>query len=242
VVVPWYVWPFVGLGLFGRRRDPHGELLVAVPVVLTSVAIARIVAADPRTQLFIVPLVLLFAARGIHRLGDGADGALAPDRLRPGFARRAVFAIVVAVFFATSLRWMYMGATLGSPHHLVGAANREVGSALQRRVPPDEPVMSWHPAIAIYADRDWRVLPLASLPEIVRYANAVGSEYIAFAPYYPGPRLLDDEPDLHVLLRVPAGTGPVTDGWQLRLEETGGPFVLATLHPDPTGTGGEDRE
>src|SRR5690606_22536593 len=94
--------------------------------------------------------------------------------VRPGFGRAAVLSIIIALFLVTEARWVYLGRSLGSPHHLVGSANRAVAETLDDFMPPDAPVMSWHPALALFADRDWRVLPSASMQDIVRYANANG--------------------------------------------------------------------
>jgi glycosyltransferase involved in cell wall biosynthesis len=57
--------------------------------------------------------------------------------------------------------------------------------ALAGSLPPDAVVTSGHPAIALYAARDWRVLPGADLSAILRYADAAGSEWVVISRFYP---------------------------------------------------------
>src|SRR5690606_24493650 len=145
----------------GRRPSLRDELLVTLPLVVASLAIARLVGADPRTQLLIVPLAAFYAAWGIARIGDLVDHR-SRGSLRPGFVTRAAVFVVSCALLSTIARWVYMGHAMGSPHHSIGAENREVGKAVAAIIPEEEPLMSWHPAHALYADREWRVLPYAT--------------------------------------------------------------------------------
>lgn len=231
IVLPWYLWPFIALGLFGARRNWREELLVAAPLVLTSIAIARVVAADPRTQLFLAPLAAFYAARGLRLLGTIIDRRMKRGSLRPGFTGYAATAILVLVFLGTEARWVYFGLRLGSPHHLVGTANRRVGEALRDIVPGEESVMSWHPAIALYARRDWRVLPYAAFDKIVAYANATGTEYIVLSQYYPPQGILGELPREHFVILVPPGSASSARPWQLEFSEESATYVLARLRP-----------
>jgi hypothetical protein len=47
--------------------------------------------------------------------------------------------------------------------------------------------MSWHPAVAIWAGRPWRVLPYDSFERIVRYAGAEGAYAVVFSRFEPSP-------------------------------------------------------
>jgi 4-amino-4-deoxy-L-arabinose transferase-like glycosyltransferase len=232
LILPFYVWPFLILGAVPSRRRRGDELMVALPVAGASVAIAVFVAIDPRTQLFLLPLAAFYAARGLRRAGvfmDRRRGRTAMSRRFPG---RILAAVLIVLLLGTQARRLYMSLTVGSPHHLVGAENRRIGETLRETLPAGEPVMSWHPAIALYAGRDWRVLPRASLPEIATYANAIGSEHVVLSAYYPSPMVLDDLEGRHLILHVPpAPAGTV--GWQLR--PLAGPpgFVSARLEPVP---------
>jgi hypothetical protein len=243
IAVPWYLWPFIAFGMLGARRAWRDELLIAAPLLLTSVAIARVVAADPRTQLFVAPLAAYYAARGIRRLGVLADRAwrrraVRPASVRRGFIGMATAAILVFILVATEARWVYLGLSLGSPHHLVGTANRRMGEALREIVPADEPVMSWHPAIALYARRDWRVLPYAAFDRVVRYANATGTEYLVISQYYPPQGLLGELPREHVVLHVPHGAA-VAGGWQIELSGGSDTHVFGRVRP--AAAAGDDR-
>ena len=231
--IPWYLWPFIGFGLFGARRAWRDELMVAAPLVLTSVAIARIVAADPRTQLFIVPLAAFYAARGVFMFGAFVDDRVRDGSVRRGFVATATAAILALVLLATEVRWVYLGLSLGSPHHLVGTANRRMGEALRTIVPEHEPVMSWHPAMALYARRDWRVLPHASFDNVVRYANATDTRYVVISQYYPPQGILGELPREHLVLDIPPGAAAAGGQFRLDLSDAGTSHMFGTVQPAP---------
>ncbi|MGH7448574.1 MAG: hypothetical protein ACREK1_03295, partial [Longimicrobiales bacterium] len=236
IAVPWYLWPFIALGLVAPRRAWRDELLLAAPLLLTSVAIARFVAADPRTQLFLVPLAAFYTARGVRRLGVLVDrtmrrGSVRRGSLRRGFIGTATASVLVLFLLGTEARWVYLGVSLGSPHHLVGTANRRMGEALRGIVPPDEPVMSWHPALALYARRDWRVLPHASFDGVVSYANAIDTEYLVISQYYPPQGILGELPREHLVLQVPPGSAAAGGPWQVEFNDAGDTHVFGRLRP-----------
>jgi hypothetical protein len=139
-------------------------------------------------------------------------------------------AAALVLLFGTQARRLYMSLAVGSPHHYVGAENRLVGAALRQLVPSDGSVMSWHPAIALYARRDWRVLPYAAFADIVRYADAIDAGYLVLSPYYPGPRLLGESSREHLVIRVPTGAAGVRT-WHLDVHDDAGPYLLGTLRP-----------
>lgn len=229
--IPWYLWLFIGVGLFGVRRPWRNELVVAVPLVITSVAIARIVAADPRTQLFLVPLAAFYAARGVTMFGAFVDDRIRDSSLRRGFVAAATATILSFVLLATEARWVYLGLSLGSPHHLVGSANRRMGEALRTIVPEDEPVMSWHPAMALYARRDWRVLPYASFDNVVRYANATDTRFLVLSQYYPPQGILGELPREHLVLDIPPGAAAAGGQFRLELTDAGTSHMFGTVQP-----------
>jgi hypothetical protein len=47
-------------------------------------------------------------------------------------------------------------------------------------LPPDQPIMSWHPAVAFYARRPWRVMPSSTPRELAAYAVAHGLHLIVY--------------------------------------------------------------
>jgi hypothetical protein len=231
-VIPWYMWPFVAFGALARRcvrRRPRiaAELLLVGPLLFTSVAIARVVAIDPRTQLFLLPLVALYAARGLLVSRAWLNRALRRTGIRRGFAGAVLTGVVLLVLAGTQARWLYMSLGVGSPHHLAGSSNREIGRALAVALPADAVVTSWHPAIALYADRDWRVLPSADLPAILRYADAVGSEWLVISRFYPGPDFSAETASEHALIRVPR---PLPESeWRLELQRGSAPYLIGRI-------------
>lgn len=229
VGTPFYVWPFVLLGLvLPGGRHLRRELLVAAPLVATSALVAVLVATDPRTQLFLVPLLLFYAARGLLRTGDLLEGPARARGVRKGFVRALLVAAVILLFVGTHARRLQLSLTLGSPHHVVGEANHRVGEVLGELVPPDEAVMSWHPALALFAGRDWRVLPLAGILDLVRYSRAVETEYVVLSVFYP-PRILEEEPANYLILRIPASEDPPSRNLQIDIEQRGEGWALGVL-------------
>jgi hypothetical protein len=241
-IIPWFIWLLALVGVPGRRRAPVDELLVTIPLLITSVAIARIVGADPRTQLFIVPLVVFYAARGVQRIGDWAETRSPGTEIRRGFATGIVTAIVAVALMSTVAHWVYMGLSMGSPHHTVGAANHAMGDALKARVPEDEPVMSWHPATALFADREWRVLPYAPLEDIIGYANAIDTEFVVLSAFYPGSQFVKGLERDHLLLHVPPGAQSAPDAWRTEIVDVDATHAFARLtYTAAAGADGEQR-
>jgi hypothetical protein len=228
-VAPPWVWLLFALGLVTiRRRRAVAHAVLAIPVVATSLLVAAVVAVDPRTQLVVVPMVVIYAALGTRLAGHYVRRMAQPGVLRRGFPTMVIAACVVAVMLGISARRLYLSLSVGSPHHIVGTANAEVGRTLQSLLPEGQPVMSWHPAIALYARRDWRVLPAADFAGIVRYSAAIGSRYIVLSPYYPGPRLLGEESADYLVIDAPPETASAGQ-WTLQLSRRDGSLVSGTL-------------
>lgn len=225
-VIPVYLVPFVLLGLAGprrvrfsgpgRHRRGVGEILVAGPLVVTSFAVAALVAADPRTQLLVVPLAAYYAARGARLTGFLADRIIRGRSLRRGFTGAMVVVTLVALLLGTDARRLFLSVTVGSPQHVLGSGKRVVGDALRALVPEDEPVMSWHPAIAVHADRRWCVLPYADAAGIVSYARARGCSTLVVSAFHPAPWPVVDLGFEYVVLELPpeeaAASAPTTLG------------------------------
>lgn len=262
-VIPLLLWVFVVLGAARPRGREvlRRELPVAGALVGTSLAIAVVVAVDPRTQLFLAPLLVFYAAQGF-RLVEETIRARGPDApLRPGFAELILVGTAVVWLLGISARRLQLSLSLGSPHHIVGAQNRavaeeldalldaaedtetdEVGAAGSARAPGATggsgptpgagPVASWHPAIAVYADRDWRVLPYADLPSIVRYLDAAGAEAMVLSAYYPPDLGVEDLNTRYLVLPVP-DTDLERKPWRLRLLRGDSIRAAGRLEPIP---------
>jgi hypothetical protein len=241
-IVPWATWPFILLGVLGsvrRRRAPRGdgfpEMLLVGPLIFASLAIARIVAIDPRTQLLLLPLAALYCAYGLRLAPLLVARPLRRAGIRRSFVGAALVMVTLTLLLGTQARWLYMSIAVGSPHHMAGASNREVGALLQQRTPADATIMSWHPAIALYARRDWRVLPHAGFDDIVRFAGVVGTRHIVLSRYYPGPPLSEDLAARHVLLHVPVT--PDGEHWRLHVTPGEGEFLFGELVAEPVRAG-----
>ena len=232
-VLPLLLWAFVIVGAVRPRAPGQGRLEGAVAFALlgTSLAVAVLVAVDPRTQLFLVPLLALYAARGFALLDETVR-----DRggaLRPGFLAAVLAGAAVVWMLGIHGQRLYRSLVHGSPHHVVGEQNRAVAEELDALTGEGEgPVASWHPALAVYADRDWRVLPLATLPAILRYSSAAGAEVVLLSAYYPPPLGVETLGTRYLILPVPEEASTVGE-WGLRVVTSDSIRAVGALSPRP---------
>lgn len=228
-IVPSVLIPFILLGLLApRRRDRATELLFTAPLVIGSLAIAYIVAIDPRTQLFLVPALAFYAARGGRLLGVIFDSKISKDRISKKFVPALVILIMLTTLTTENVRRLYMSLSLETTHQFVAAENRRAGEELRRLVPEGEAIVSWHPAVALHARRDWRVLPLATLPAVVKYAASIGSEYVVLSAYNPSPIPVESTGRPYMLLQVPQAAAAATQ-WRIELMEAGEEVTISRL-------------
>lgn len=234
VVVPWYLWIFVIAGLatpgnmLGGSRRLDLELLVGLPLATTSVLIARVVAIDPRTQLFIAPLAAFYAARGVLVVGSVIKNRLG-EQVRGELPTRLLVGALVIVLLSTSIVRLAMSLTVGSPHHVVAAQNAEVGEAIREATPADATVMSFHPALALFADRDWRVLPVEPLDRIIRYARTQPNPHLVLSVFYP-PELRPAEEPHYLIVPVPEEL-PEAERWRIDIPERRTIYSFGDLVP-----------
>ena len=238
-VFPLLLWLFAVLG----AAQPRGravlrrELPVAGAILGTSLAIAVVVAVDPRTQLFLAPLLALYAARGFRVMEDTLRVRWASSPMRPGFVELLLAIVAVTWLLAIDGRRLYLSVSLGSPHHIVAHQNRDVARELDELLGSDTgPVASWHPAIAVYADRDWRVLPFADLPAIVRYLDGAGAEAMVLSAYYPPDLGVEELNTRYLVLPVPEA-GLERRPWRLRLIRGDTIRALGRLEPASDAAG-----
>lgn len=243
IIFPLLLWPFALLGVVQPRDRAalRPELAVAGALTGTSLAIAAIVAVDPRTQLFLVPLLALYAARGFSLVDETVRSRWAAGP-RPGFLELLLAGTAVIWLLGTNARRLYLSVSLGSPHHIVGAQNRDVARELDSLLGTETgPVASWHPALALFADRDWRVLPLADLSEIVRYEQAAGAEVMILSAYYPPDLGVENLGTRYLVLPVPESDGELRP-WTLHLVRGDSIRALGRLEPARPDTVGRPQE
>lgn len=219
MIFPLLLWPFAVLGAAQPR--PRAVLRRELPIVLsllaTSLTIALVVAVDARTQLFLVPLLAFYAARGFSMAEQEVQRGARGREIRRGFVELGLALIAVVWLGGIGARRLYMSIELGSPHHIVGAQNRAVAEDMESLFPDrDGPVMSWHPALAVFADRGWRPLPHEAVPRIVRYAAGSGADIIVLSAYYPPDLGVERLNTRYLLLPVPDAREPVRS-WGLQL-------------------------
>ncbi len=234
-IAPLLLWPLVLVGVFWKRparQQWRAEGAVAGALFGTSLAVAGFVAVDPRTQLFLAPLLCFYAAQGLAVLDELVQERSAGDAIQPRFLQTVLLAAGVAWLLGINGQRLYRSLTYGSPHHVVAEQNRRVGEELSDLVPlSDGPVASWHPAIALYADRDWRVLPFATFPEIVRYARAADARVMVLSAYYPPPLGVENLNTRYLVLPVPERDDE--RAWTLRIEHGDSIRSVGVLDPVP---------
>jgi hypothetical protein len=233
-MLPVWAWVIAALGLLVTLRRPRAssECGATVGLLATSGTIALVAAVDARTQLFLVPLLILWMVRGVEWIAHTMESRF--GELRPGFVHRVTVAAIVLAGLGT-LGWqLTMSRTVGSPHHVVGAQNRAVGEALDSLLGGRAgPVASWHPAIAVFADRAWRPLPLAGLPQSVRYAQASGAIAMIISAYYPPTRGQELFGTRYTIVPVASGVPALVD-WGLSRVDGDSLVTRARLIVRPT--------
>lgn len=218
-ILPLLLWAFVILGMAQpRARDVlRRELPISAALMGTSIAVAALVAVDPRTQLFLVPLLAFYAARGFSLVEQQVQQRARGTGVRPGLVELLLATIAVVWLLSIDARRLYFSLAIGSPHHVVGEQNRTVAEELDTLLEGRaSPVMSWHPALAVFGDHDWRVLPFADMAGIIRYAGASGAAAIVLSAYYPPDIGIERAGIRYLLIDVPEEAERV-DGWTLQI-------------------------
>jgi hypothetical protein len=99
----------------------------------------------------------------------------------------APLALIAFALVAPGARGLVEAWPQQTPLQQVATARRAVGAYLERHLPADSIVMSWHPAVAIWAARPWRVLPYDSFERIAAYARHEGAAAVVFSSFEPSP-------------------------------------------------------
>lgn len=180
IVVPWIALIAAVLGGV-LARPTRDALLWMTPAILTAVVPSVLAYAEPRAMLMLAPVVCVLI---------GGLGAEAEARLRGSgreWVARACVPIAVLFLFAPTAYQVSRAWTLQTPLQRVATSRRLVGEYFAAHLPDSARIVSWHPAVAVWARRDWRVLPYAPLDHIVTYARAQGAEAVVFSRFDPSP-------------------------------------------------------
>ena len=187
-VFPYLLTPLVVLGLFDqgwtrKRTLQEAYLLLSVGPILTFILFFI----QARYLVAVVPILVLWAARGLLSFGDwlvatlrtvwpGGSGSQASRPLRGAWPWILQIAPVILVMAGLMLAYPRVHRRVTN----VGSfrpAHRIVGQRLTEITSGDTVIMCRYPAIAFHAQRQWVPTPNASWPEILRYARHKGADY-----------------------------------------------------------------
>jgi 4-amino-4-deoxy-L-arabinose transferase-like glycosyltransferase len=176
-VVPWW---FLALALAGLAVGSRAALAWTFPLAVCALLPSLLTYVEPRSLLPLAPLAAIYAGVALARI---------PERLR---GRGAAAAAALPALVALGLVWPgardgVQAWSGGTALQQVASAQRAVGEYLAGHLPRDAVVMSWHPAIALWAGREWRVLPYDSFERIAGYAVRERASAIVFSRFEPSP-------------------------------------------------------
>ncbi len=177
-VVPWWL---AAIALAGLALGARAALVWVLPLAVCAILPSVLAYVEPRSLLPLAPRAAVYAAVAVARVAERASGRAA----RPA-------AVVLPGLVALGLAWPAArdGAQAWpqtTPLQQVAGARRAVGEYLARHLPADAGVMSWHPAVAIWAERDWRELPYDSFARIAAYAVRERAAAVVFSRFEPSP-------------------------------------------------------
>lgn len=201
--MPWWLAlaGLAGLALSARER---WTLAWLGPGAAAALVPALVVYVEPRSLLPLVPIACI---------GAGALWARAAERLEAlgarGLAMRPLLAAALLLGLAApALRDGWEARLNLTPLQRVAAAQRAVGALLDERLPPGAIVMSWHPAVAVWAHRDWRVLPYEPLQRTVPYARREDVAALVASRFHPSPITNPPRSFVVILLDSSSVVGP----------------------------------
>ncbi|MHC4179964.1 MAG: ArnT family glycosyltransferase [Planctomycetota bacterium] len=222
-LIPWLLWPFIILGAMRifRGGGRGGKLTLAAIALLPLPSLVVCVAlfVEPRHHVYLVPLATFVASGGV---------------------------VVASRWFAHRRAWMGIAGLLSgillvsslSPVLRLPDEDRQrteagriqsLGRFLKAELPPGEPVMSWNPAIAVWADRDWRVMPLTGFPLIMAYSLRQGVKTIVFerSIFGPLPGEPQGESSPFAIFRIAGMTPEDAENRQYAVERIRGPGLFS---------------
>ena len=244
ILIPWALWPFALVGTIHaltRRggtsefdRAHHGAMWSLLAMLVPSLTVCLLLFVEPRHHLYLVPLLAILSAHGFAWTASAVGPRL----------RRFVWgaaALVIAGLLGLTLSQLVLARRQPAELEYAGAIRR-MGEAISRTLPPEEPIMTWHPALAYYADRPWRVMPSASLARIASYAARRNVRYLVFETAVSGPPPGGDPATPFSLVQI-GGMTPeriAAGGFTLRRIESG-PLFASFAMEDAAGGGDSGR-
>jgi hypothetical protein len=204
MVVPVWLALVALAGLAAHRRGRRALLWLS-PALAAALLPTMLVYVEPRALLPLIPIAAIGAALALEALARAVRRRV-PDAAR---RRRLVSALAVAgvaVLVAPAVRDYARATASPQPLQEVASSRRAVAHLLDQNLPADAVVASWHPAVAYFADREWRVLPYEPIDRVLAYARTQRISAIVLSRFEPSP-LADPHP-FQVLLLDPAGPAP----------------------------------
>ncbi len=165
ILIPWYLLPFVGLGLFGNRLPGHWKRMLFCAAVLAPVMAYALFYVQSRFLAFGVPALILVAAYGCSHL-----------RVRPAFLRWAVPAVLLVMLATHSV--------LKAPKVVADSRHPEFRAAaswVRSQAKPECTLMTRKPQVPFWSHRRSVSLPYVTSAEALYHeAREQGVTYIVY--------------------------------------------------------------
>ncbi|MGC8825431.1 MAG: glycosyltransferase family 39 protein, partial [Anaerolineae bacterium] len=179
-VLPFFLLPFIGLGLFRAgwdRKRLRAELYLIALVLVTSAALA-VFTNQLRFYLGTLIVLLIWAGHGLVEFSRWAGETLAQwmRAERAGRWARGMLIVgtagVCAYYLAVLPAAVQDGLAYQHFHY------KEVGEWLKANSAPTARIMSRGAIVALHADRFWVPFPHASYEEVLRFARENRVDYL----------------------------------------------------------------
>jgi hypothetical protein len=192
---PYVLLPFLVLGLF-RRGWTRVRTLKEIFLICSMGPVFAFILffIQARYLVPLIPVLILWTARGLVDLGEWLTGTIAHLRV-PEDAASATSSTETkplspswrTALQITPVLLIMLGLLVIQPRVVrlvndtgsVRPEHKAVGEHLASIVSRDDVIMARYPAIAYHADARWVPTPNASWPEILRYARHKGVAYFA---------------------------------------------------------------
>ena len=198
-VVPWW---FGVIALAGLALGGSGALVWMLPLALSALLPSLATYVEPRSLLPLAPLAAIYAAIAAIRARDTLASRGSPR------ASAVLPAVLALALVAPALRDLVRAWPQTTALQQVATARRAVGEYLARHLSPGAIVMSFHPGVAIWANRPWRVLPSDTFQRIAAYAELEHADAVVFSRFEPSPIPQPPRAFTIILLAGGAASGP----------------------------------